>query len=122
MEGGYYVKPTVFGQVRPEMHIAREEIFGPVLSILAYGDEDEAVAIANASPYGLSGYVSSADPARARRVAQRLRTGQVHINGARFDPWAPFGGYKASGNGREFGEWGLEEYLETQALLGYGEA
>jgi aldehyde dehydrogenase (NAD+) len=116
---GYYVKPTVFANVSNDMNIAQEEIFGPVLSIIPYKDEDDAIAIANDTIYGLSGYVSSADVDRARRVAARLRTGQVHINGAQFDPGAPFGGYKMSGNGREFGEWGFEEFLETKALLGY---
>jgi aldehyde dehydrogenase (NAD+) len=100
---GYFVKPTVFADVSNYMTVAREEIFGPVLSILPYGDEDEAVRIANDTPYGLSGYVSSADPARALRVAARLRTGMVHINGASLDALAPFGGYKQSGNGREWG-------------------
>jgi len=103
------------------MTIAREEIFGPVLSILPYRDEDDAVAIANDSPYGLSGYVSSADPARARAVARRLRTGNVHINGAPIDMAAPFGGYKQSGLGREWGAWGIDEFLEVKAMLGYGE-
>ncbi len=122
LERGYYVKPTVFAGVTNDMTIAREEIFGPVLSILSYANEDDAVAIANDSDYGLSAYVSSASIERARSVAARLRVGQVQINGARFDPQAPFGGYKASGNGREFGEWGLEEFLETKALMGYGDA
>jgi aldehyde dehydrogenase (NAD+) len=116
---GYYVRPTVFASVSNDMTIAQEEIFGPVLSIIPYRDEEDAVRIANDTIYGLSGYVSAADVDRARRVAARLRTGQVHINGAQFDPGAPFGGYKMSGNGREFGEWGLEEFLETKALLGY---
>jgi aldehyde dehydrogenase (NAD+) len=121
-DAGYYAKPTVFANVANDMSIAQEEIFGPVLSIIPYRDEDDAVRIANETIYGLSGYVSSADVDRARRVAARLRTGQVHINGAQFDPMAPFGGYKMSGTGREFGEWGLEEFLETKALLGYSPA
>jgi aldehyde dehydrogenase (NAD+) len=119
LERGYYVRPTVFAGVSNEMTIAREEIFGPVLSILPYKDEEEAISIANDTPYGLSAYVSSGDPQRSRRVAMRLRTGQVHIDGAPHDDSAPFGGYKQSGNGRECGAWGLEEYLETKALLGW---
>jgi aldehyde dehydrogenase (NAD+) len=118
LERGYYVRPTVFAGVSNAMTIAREEIFGPVLAIIPYRDEEEAIAIANDSPYGLSGYVSSGDPQRSRRVAMRLRTGQVHLDGAPHDDSAPFGGYKQSGNGRECGAWGLEEYLETKALLG----
>lgn len=116
---GYYVRPTVFAGVDNDMTIAREEVFGPVLSILPYKDEDDAVAIANDTDYGLSGYVSSGDPERARRVASQLRTGQVHLNGAGPDFGAPFGGYKQSGNGREWGVHGLEEFLEVKAVLGY---
>jgi aldehyde dehydrogenase (NAD+) len=116
---GYYVKPTVFGDVRNDMTIAREEIFGPVLSILPYRDEEDAVRIANDTPYGLSGYVSSTNPERARRVARRLRTGNVHLNGAGPDFGAPFGGYKQSGNGREWGVFGFEEFLELKAILGW---
>ncbi len=119
---GYYVKPTVFANVTNDMTIAREEIFGPVLSILGYKDEDDAVAIANDTVYGLSGYVSSADPERAKRVAKRLRTGNVHINGAGPDFNAPFGGYKQSGNGREWGVFGLEDFLETKAVMGFNAA
>ena len=118
---GFFVRPTIFSRVSNTMTIAREEIFGPVLSILPYRDEDEAVAIANDTPYGLSGYVSAGDPARARAVARRLRTGNVHINGAPIDMAAPFGGYKQSGLGREWGAWGIEEFLEVKAMLGYGE-
>ena len=117
---GYFVRPTIFSRVTPAMTIAREEIFGPVLSIIAYQDEDDAVRIANDTPYGLSGYVSSSDLARARRVARRLRTGNVHLNGAPVDTTAPFGGYKQSGLGREWGAWGIEEYLETKAIIGHG--
>jgi aldehyde dehydrogenase (NAD+) len=117
---GHYVRPTVFGDVRPAMRIAREEIFGPVLSILAYDDEDEAVAIANDTPFGLAGFVQSPDLTRARAIAARIRAGRVYLNGAPFDRSLPFGGYKQSGNGREFGVFGFEEYLEVKALLGWG--
>jgi len=115
---GYYVQPTVFANVRNDMTIAREEIFGPVLSILPYDDETDAVRIANDTLYGLSGYVSSSDTQRALRVAAQLRTGNVHLNGAEVDMSAPFGGYKQSGNGREWGEHGFEEFLETKAVMG----
>ncbi len=115
---GYYVRPTVFANVRNDMTIAREEVFGPVLAILPYDSEEEAVKIANDTPYGLSGYVQSADPARALRVAARLRTGNVHVNGAGADFNAPFGGYKQSGNGREWGTYGFEEFLEVKAIMG----
>jgi len=116
---GYYVKPTVFADVQNDMAIAREEIFGPVLCILPYDDEDHAVRIANDTPYGLSGYVTSGDIEHARRVAKRIRAGNVHINGARLDFGGCFGGYKQSGNGREWGEAGLEEFLELKAIFGY---
>ena len=116
---GYFARPTVFANVSNDMTIAREEIFGPVLSIIPYDDEDEAVAIANDTPYGLSGYVSSGSLDRARRVAARLRTGMVHINGASLDAMAPFGGYKQSGNGREWGAEGIEEFLEVKSIYGY---
>ncbi len=116
---GYFARPTVFANVSNEMTIAREEIFGPVLSIIPYDDEDQAVEIANDTPYGLSGYVSSGDLDRARRVAARLRTGMVHINGASLDAMAPFGGYKQSGNGREWGAEGIEEFLEVKSIYGY---
>ncbi len=115
---GYYVKPTVFGGVKNDMTIAREEVFGPVLCILPYDTEEEAIAIANDTPYGLSGYVASKDPAHALRVAARLRTGNVHLNGAGPEFAAPFGGYKQSGNGREWGEHGFEEFLEIKAVMG----
>ncbi len=118
---GFFVRPTVFADVSPEMRIAREEIFGPVLSILPYADEDDAVRIANDTPYGLAGYVSSGDLARARRVAGRLRAGNVNLNGAMNDRRAPFGGMKQSGNGREWGRFGIEEYLEVKAIGGWGE-
>jgi len=116
---GYFVKPTVFADVRNDMTIAREEIFGPVLSIIPYEDENEAIRIANDTPYGLSGYVTSNSVERARRVAKRIRSGNVHINGARLDFGACFGGYKQSGNGREWGEAGLDEFLELKAVFGY---
>ncbi len=119
---GYYVRPTIFANVTNDMTIAREEIFGPVLAILGYGSDDEAVAIANDTDYGLSGYVSSADPARANAIARRLRTGMVHINGAGGDFKAPFGGYKKSGNGREWGVEGLEEFLEKKSVMGFNAA
>ena len=117
LERGYYVKPTVFGRVNPQATIAQEEIFGPVLSILAYQDEDEAVRIANGTPYGLSGGVWSKDPQRALQCARRMRTGQVVVNGADFNFWAPFGGFKQSGYGRELGKQALEEFLATKAVL-----
>ncbi|MEO1248102.1 MAG: aldehyde dehydrogenase family protein [Pseudomonadota bacterium] len=120
IDKGYFARPTVFTDVSNDMTIAREEIFGPVLSILPYADEEEAIAIANDTPYGLSGYVSSTNRERARRVAARLRTGMVHINGAELDALAPFGGYKQSGNGREWGVHGLEEFLEVKSICGYG--
>ena len=116
---GYYVRPTVFGDVTPQMQIAREEIFGPVLSILSYDSEEEAITIANDTPFGLAGFVQSGDPRRARAVANRIRAGRVYLNGAPFDRSLPFGGYKQSGNGREFGVFGFDEYLEVKALLGW---
>ena len=116
---GYFVKPTVFANVSNGMTIARNEIFGPVLSIISYEDEDDAVRIANDSPYGLAGFVSSGDVDRARRVAKRIRSGNVHINGARVDFGGCFGGYKQSGNGREWGEAGLQEFLELKSIFGY---
>jgi len=114
---GYYVKPTVFANVRNDMTIAREEIFGPVLAIIPYKDDADAIRIANDTPYGLSGYVSSADKDRALRIARSIRSGNVHVNGAGPDFASPFGGYKQSGNGREWGEKGLEEFLEIKAIL-----
>ena len=118
LETGYYVKPTVFANVTNDMTIAREEIFGPVISIIGYEDEDDAVRIANDTTYGLAGMVSSSDPARARAVARRLRTGMVHLNGAPLQLDVPFGGYKQSGNGREFGAHGLREFLEAKTIFG----
>lgn len=114
--GGYYVAPTVFGRVAPESTIAQQEVFGPVLSIITYRDEADAVRIANGTDYGLAGGVWSATDARAEAVARRLRTGQVDINGGAFNLQAPFGGYKQSGNGRELGRYGLEEFLEYKAM------
>ena len=119
---GYFVKPTVFADVRNDMTIAREEIFGPVLSIIPYEDEDDAVRIANDTPYGLSGFVTSGSLERARRVARRIRSGNVLVNGARVDFGGCFGGFKQSGNGREWGEAGLEEFLELKAVFGYAPA
>ena len=119
---GYYVRPTVFADVRNDMTIAREEIFGPVLCIIPYETEDDAVRIANDTPYGLSGFVTSGDLEHARRVAKRIRSGNVHINGARPDFAGCFGGYKQSGNGREWGESGLEEFLELKTVFGYAPA
>jgi len=113
---GYYVKPTVFADVDNSMKIAQEEIFGPVLSVISYDDVDQAVDIANDSPYGLSGGVWGADAEAAKAVARRVRTGQLDINGGSFNPLAPFGGYKQSGNGRELGKFGLEEFLQVKSL------
>ena len=121
VDKGYFVQPTVFANVNNDMTIAREEIFGPVLAIIPYADEEEAIRIANDTPYGLSGYVQSGDLGHARKVARRLRTGNVHLNGAGPDFGAPFGGYKQSGNGREWGAYGFGEFLETKAVMGFGE-
>jgi len=118
---GYYVKPTVFSHVTNDMTIAREEIFGPVLSLIGYEDDEDAVRIANDTVYGLSGYISG-NSERAKAVAKRIRTGNVHLNGAPVDNKAPFGGYKQSGNGREWGKFGFEEFLETKAIMGYNAA
>jgi len=120
LERGFFVRPTVFADVDPQMTIAREEIFGPVLSMLAYDSEQQAIEIANDTPYGLAAYVQSADIARARHVARALRAGMVHLNYPPADYAAPFGGYKRSGNGREWGEAGLREYLEIKSMVGYG--
>jgi aldehyde dehydrogenase (NAD+) len=120
LEKGYYVKPTIFTGVSNDMTIAREEIFGPVLCILPYDSLDEAVAIANDTEYGLAAYVSGQDAARVRETASRLRAGQVTLNSAGVDIMAPFGGYKRSGNGREWGEHAFGEFLETKAIIGYG--
>ena len=115
---GYYIEPTIFANVNNDMTIAREEIFGPVLSILGYEDKEDAIKIANETIYGLSGYVSSENLDNAKEVASKLRTGMVHINNAPGDQSAPFGGYKMSGNGREWGEFGLEDFLEIKSVMG----
>ncbi len=117
LDKGYFIKPTVFANVTNDMTIAREEVFGPVLTIIGYDDDADAIAIANDTEYGLSGYISG-EPAHAQQIALQIRTGMVHINGAPLDISAPFGGYKKSGNGREWGLEGFEEYLETKAMLG----
>ena len=119
LNAGYFVKPTVFSHVTNDMTIAQEEIFGPVLALIGYEDDEDAVRIANDTLYGLSGYISSGDPERAKKIARRMRTGNVHLNGAPGDQKAPFGGYKQSGNGREWGEYGFEEFLEVKAIMGY---
>ena len=117
LEKGYYVKPTLFANVTNDMQIAQEEIFGPVLVLIGYGDDDEAISIANDTVYGLAGYISGSHD-RAVQVARRIRTGNMHVNGAGPDFNAPFGGYKQSGNGREWGTHGLEEFMEVKAILG----
>ena len=117
---GYYVRPTVFGHVRPGMTIEREEIFGPVLSVISYDDEEEAVKIANDTVYGLAAYVQSKDIEHARKVAAELRAGQVSINYPDWDTFAPFGGYKQSGNGREYADWAIHDFLEVKGIIGYG--
>jgi aldehyde dehydrogenase (NAD+) len=116
---GYYVRPTVFADVTNDMTIAREEVFGPVLAIIGYQDESDAVRIANDTPYGLAGYVWGGDVERARGVARQIRAGNVNINGVMNERAAPFGGFKQSGNGREWGRFGLEEYLEVKAIAGF---
>jgi acyl-CoA reductase-like NAD-dependent aldehyde dehydrogenase len=116
LDKGFFVRPTVFSEVRNDMTIAQEEIFGPVLAIIPYDTEDEAVEIANDTVYGLAGGVWAADPERAKQVARQIRTGQVEVNGGSFNPLAPFGGYKQSGHGRELGKFGLDEFLEVKAL------
>lgn len=116
---GYFVRPTVFADVSNDMTIAREEVFGPVLSIIPFEGEDEAIRIANDTSYGLSSYVQTGDPERAKRVARQLRSGMVQLNGAGRASGSPFGGYKQSGNGREGGKWGLEDFLEVKAVSGW---
>jgi aldehyde dehydrogenase (NAD+) len=122
VDKGYYVQPTVFANVTNDMTIAREEIFGPVLTIIGFKDEDEAVRIANDTPYGLAGYVSAGSVEHARSVARRIRAGNINLNGVPNERTAPFGGYKQSGNGREWGKFGLEEYLEVKAIAGFAPA
>ena len=119
LDKGFYVRPTLFGHVRSDMTLAREEVFGPVLVIMGYGDVEEAIRIANDTPYGLAGYVQGGDKDRVRAVARRIRAGNINLNGSPNDRQAPFGGYKQSGNGREWGRFGLEEYLEVKAIAGY---
>ena len=119
VERGYYVRPTVFANVTNDMTIAREEIFGPVISIMGFANEDEAVKIANDTPYGLAGYVSAGSVERARKVARQIRAGNINLNGVPNERTAPFGGYKQSGNGREWGKFGLDEYLEVKAIAGF---
>lgn len=119
LEQGYYVQPTVFANVTNDMKIAREEVFGPVLAILPYENEAEAVAIANDSPYGLAGYIQSGDIDHARAVAKKIRAGTIFLNGNNFDPNAPFGGYKQSGNGREWGSFAFHDFLEVKGVVGY---
>ncbi|HWU63945.1 MAG TPA: aldehyde dehydrogenase family protein [Ensifer sp.] len=121
LEHGYYVRPTVFGGVRPDMTIATEEIFGPVLSILPYDSEEEAIKIANDTVYGLAAYVQSGDLEKARKVAAAMRAGSVYINYPEWDTRAPFGGYKQSGNGREYADFGLHEFLEVKGVVGFGD-
>jgi aldehyde dehydrogenase (NAD+) len=119
LSSGYFVQPTVFTGVTPEMTIAREEIFGPVLAVLSYRDEDDALRIANDSPYGLGGYVFGADRTSGRRVVNGLRAGRVSFNGAATDSYTPMGGYKQSGIGRSMGRFGFEEYLEVKSVYGF---
>jgi aldehyde dehydrogenase (NAD+) len=115
-ETGYFVKPTIFADVNNDMRIAREEVFGPVLAIIPFDTEEEAIAVANDTNYGLAAYVQTGDPKRAERVAARLRAGMVHINGGPHRYGSPFGGYKQSGNGREGGMFGLEDFLEVKTV------
>ena len=119
LNAGFYIKPTVFSHVTNDMTIAQEEIFGPVLTMIGYEDDEDAIRIANDTVYGLSGYISSENTDRAKNIARKIRTGNIHLNGAPTDQNAPFGGYKQSGNGREWGRYGLEEFLETKAIMGY---
>lgn len=119
LDKGYYIKPTVFADVTNDMVVAQEEIFGPVIALIGYETEDQAIEIANDSIYGLSGYIQCADMDKARQIAKRLRVGSIWINGADWEATSPFGGYKQSGNGREHGEWGLEDYLEVKSTAGY---
>lgn len=120
LETGYYVKPTVFTNVTNDMEIARTEVFGPVLVVIGYDSIDEAIKIGNDTEYGLAGYVSGKDLDEVRRIGSRIRAGSIGLNGATVDPVAPFGGYKKSGNGREWGDYAFDEFLEVKSLLGYG--
>ena len=117
---GYYVRPTVFGNVQPQMTVSREEIFGPVLVIIPYESEEQAIEIANDTVYGLAAYVQSTDLEHARRVALRMRAGSVYLNYPDWDTFAPFGGYKQSGNGREYAGWGIHDFLEIKGVVGWG--
>jgi aldehyde dehydrogenase (NAD+) len=119
---GYYVRPTVFANVTPEMRIAKEEIFGPVVSIMPYETEEDAIREANNTVYGLAAYIQSGDRAKAQQVAAQMRAGTVYINTPSTDIAAPFGGYKQSGNGREWSVWGLDEFLEIKGIVGYAAA
>ncbi|WP_413206954.1 aldehyde dehydrogenase family protein [Rhodospirillum sp. A1_3_36] len=121
LDRGYYVRPTVFGNVTRDMTIAREEIFGPVLSIMPYKTEEEAIEIANDTVYGLAAYIQSADIQHARKVAAQMRAGSVYLNYPDWDTYAPFGGYKQSGNGREYADWGIHDFLEIKGIVGYGD-
>lgn len=121
MNRGYYIRPTVFGHVTPGMTIAREEIFGPVLSIISYENDEDAVRIANDTVYGLAAYIQSTDIEHARAVAKRMRAGSVYLNYPDWDTFAPFGGYKQSGNGREYADWAIHDFLEIKGVVGWGE-
>jgi aldehyde dehydrogenase (NAD+) len=116
---GYFVRPTIFADVSNDMRIAQEEVFGPVLAMIPFDTEDDAIAIANDTPYGLSSYIQTGDKTKAQRVARRLRSGMVQINGASRGSGSPFGGYKQSGLGREGGKWGLDDFLEVKAVAGW---
>ena len=118
IKAGYYVKPTIFGKVKNDMSIAREEIFGPVLSVISYDNEEDAIDIANDTDYGLAAYVSGSDHNKLLDLARQLNAGQVHLNYGSAGSEAPFGGFKQSGNGREKAEWGLEEFIEVKAIMG----
>jgi aldehyde dehydrogenase (NAD+) len=120
LASGYYVRPTVFGNVQPQMTISREEIFGPVLSIIPYETEEQAIEIANDTVYGLAAYIQSGDIEHARKVAGRMRAGSVYLNYPDWDTFAPFGGYKQSGNGREYAGWGIHDFLEIKGVVGWG--
>jgi aldehyde dehydrogenase (NAD+) len=118
---GYFIRPTVFGHVTPQMTIAREEIFGPVLSVISYDDEADAISIANDTVYGLAAYIQSKDIARARRVAAEMRAGTINLNYPDWDTFSSFGGYKQSGNGREYADFGIHDFLEIKSIVGYGD-